>query len=102
MKHGFYMTKTIAQELPFTLQAKIWEMTLRRERADKMDYFHIFNVNMEMDICRITHTQEVPVFRCINEIELKSNKQHSYKIYVIRDDTLEGNHIYTMLFANEY
>lgn len=97
-----YMTQTIAQELPSTLQAKIWEMTLRRAHVDKTDYFHIFNVNIQTDTCHITHTQEVPVCRCTEEIELKSDKNCNYKIYVIRDATPEGDDIYTMLFADEY
>lgn len=97
-----YMTQTIAQELPSTLQAKIWEMTLRRTHVDKTDYFHIFNVNMQMDTCRITHTQEAPVYRCTDEIELKNDKNCTYKIYVIRDAMPEGDDIYTMLFADEY
>ena len=97
-----YMTQTIAQELPGTLQAKIWEKTLRRAHVDKTDYFHIFSVNMQADTCHITHTQEAPVYRSTDKIELNSDKNCTYKIYVIRDETLEGDDIYTMLFANEY
>lgn len=102
MSHQLYMTRRIVHDIPWPIHQKIWQMVCRRVQVNTEDYLHIFNVNMQTDTCSITHTQEVPVFRCTNEIELKNNKNCTYKIYVIRDDTPEDDYIYTMLFADEY
>lgn len=97
-----YMTQTIVQELPGTLQAQMWQMVIRREQVNAHDYLHIFNVNFQKQHVVITHTQEIPVFKCTTEIKCNSNINTQYKIYVIREDSPDKKPIYTMLFANEY
>lgn len=102
MQHQLYMTRTVMEEVPFILQSKIWEMTLRREQANGEDYFHIFNVNIQKGRATIVHRQEVPSYKCTAEIDVPRISEGQIKIYVIRDGIPEEEKIYTMLFSNEY
>lgn len=102
MESQLYMTRQIMVELPPNLQAQMWQMVIRREQVNAHDYLHIFNVNFQKQHVVITHTQEIPVFKCTTEIKCNSNINTQYKIYVIREDSPDKKPIYTMLFANEY
>lgn len=102
MDDQFYMTRRIMITLPHNLQNKMWQMVLRREQANAEDYLHIFHIRFQNQYGVITHSQEVPIFKCTAEIEYKSDDTNEYKIYVIRDEVPGERAIYTMLFADEY
>ena len=100
-----YMTRGIAEELPFLYQILLWDTIDKlRDSGQRMDYLQIFkittteNPDREGKLLSIIHSQERPRYQKQYELPIsKDSESVNGKIYVIDD----GEYA-TMLWADEY
>lgn len=102
MNHNLYITRRIMNEVPYVIQAKLWSMTLRRTEVSIADYLHVFNIKIQSGNAIITHSQEIPSYKCTAEVTCNSRQMTNYKIYVMADHVTGEHSVYTMYFAEEY
>lgn len=95
-----YITKGIANELPFELQLYLWNMIAELKPKTKLDYLQVFKLDKVekkgVIFQQITHSQEVPQYE--NTVTIRTiNPVSNRKVFCIDDNTHS-----TMLFADEY
>ena len=100
-----YITRGIANNLPFTLQHQLWQIVIQREQEqskgkESLDYFHIFQFNMHNDQLYIKHKQERPKYVKIHKANY-SKAINMNKVYIIREDDVDLSY-YVMLLPEEY
>lgn len=97
---GTYITKGIAEAIPFYLQILLWCILEEAKQKMELDYFQVFNLNTKTEeentLLEITHIQEQPTWY-EEKIQMPTDGVINEKVYVIDD----GENV-TMLLANEY
>lgn len=106
-RHGEprYMTRGIAESLPFLYQILLWNTIDKlRDSGKKLDYLQVFeikttdNPDSEGKLLSITHSQECPRYRKQYVLPVsKDSESVNGKVYVIDDVEYA-----TMLWADEY
>lgn len=93
-----YMTRGIADKLPFQLMAYLWEYIRKLGEETELDYLQVFSFSTENDKLIIKHSQEVPPAEKEYVLDMCPGfPVPDEKIFVIDD----GDHA-TMLWASEY
>ncbi len=92
MNQEFYMTKEISENLDKKLLMLIHKIILKMK--GEVDYLQVFKVEEG----KLTHTQEVPVYRRIYPL---SQKHESCTIFAIRTEEKDRSY-WTLLYAHEY
>ncbi|WP_210127848.1 DUF960 family protein [Staphylococcus sp. GDX8P114P-2] len=100
-----YITRGIANNLPFTLQHQLWQLVVRREQTqskgkESLDYFHIFQFNMHNNQLYIKHKQERPEYVKFHKANY-SKAININRVYIIREDDIDLSY-YVMLLPEEY
>lgn len=97
---GTYITKGIAEAIPFSLQMLLWCILEEAKQKMELDYFQVFNLNTKTEeentLLEITHIQEQPTWY-EEKIQMPTEGVLNEKVYVIDD----GENV-TMLLAKEY
>lgn len=92
MNQEFYMTKEISENLDKKLLMLIYKIILKMK--GEVDYLQVFTVEGR----KLTHTQEVPVYKKVYPLR---RKHESCKIFAIRTDE-KARSYWTLLYAHEY
>lgn len=89
-----YMTKGVAEKIPFELQMTLWAMI---EAIEQPDYLQVFQLEIEKGKGTIQHSQEEPEYKKTVQIMLIDEDSIHEKVFVIDDGDYS-----TMLLAEEY
>lgn len=95
-----YVTKEVSEKVDVRLQLSIWSMIdkLKDNGEFKVDYLQIFKLRKYVNKVQIEHSQEIPKYKNVCEVELEDVEiQGKVKIYVI-----DSGEYSTMLFSYEY
>lgn len=97
---GTYITRGIAEAIPFSLQMLLWCLLEEAKQKRELDYFQVFKLHTKTEgnecVLEITHAQEHPEMY-EEKIQMSSDTVINEKVYVIDD----GENV-TMLLAKEY
>lgn len=100
-KESRYTTRRISEEMPFVLQAYLWDCIDEQINLNKsIDYLQVFRFkSIKGNILAIEHTQEQPNRKNIYYLPLYDDFKNilNETIFVIDDEEYS-----TMLFAQEY
>ncbi len=106
-----YITRGFHHRIPSEVQEKLWQLIDDLKKTDiEMDYLMVFELRIRIDTEHdkkkymqvIEHTQQIPPYKNIIEMEVENPVQEKVFIISTEDSSLELREYSTAMLAEEY